>query len=92
MQINGCCCHVQLISCGLLSVGHGAVTLNRAVRCFATVLHIGKTYSVTATAPVPLALRCFGAVGIAISIILFGWRFVPMSGQFLICISMQQEL
>lgn len=63
-------------------MGHGAVTFNRAVSSFAAILHIGKTYSVTADAPVPLALHFVGAAGIAISIVFLGWRLVPVAGWF----------
>ena len=61
-------------------MGHGAVTFNRAVSTFASILQIGKIRSVTASAPVPLEMRFIGAAGIAISILLLGWRLVPVTG------------
>lgn len=71
---------LQTWTCALLSMGHGAATFNSAVTCFAIMLNFGKTYSVTASSPIPLHLRIVGGVAVALGVVVGGWLLVPVSG------------
>ena len=61
-------------------MGHAAGTLQVAANGFATMLHIYTTGYVSVDSPITLALRGVAAVGMALGILLAGWRLVPVSG------------
>ena len=61
-------------------MGHAAGTLQVAANGFATMLHIYKTGYVSVDSPITLSLRGIAAAGMALGILLAGWRLVPVSG------------
>ena len=63
-------------------MGHAAGTVEIAANCFATMLHIYKTEEVHGSAEIILRVRLIGAVGMALGILVGGWRLVPVSGRF----------
>lgn len=84
---------LQLVTCCLLSMGHAAGTVEIAANCFTTMLHIYKTEEVHGSAEIILRLRLIGAVGMALGILVGGWRLVPVSGRVCMAqLSVQQRL
>ena len=74
---------LQFITCCLMSMGYAARTVGVAGNCFATMLQIYNTKQVQGDAEIGWTLRLFGAAGIAVGILLGGWRLVPVSGLLL---------
>ena len=62
-------------------MGYAAGTVQVAGNCFAHMLHLYKTGEVQGSVELIIHLRLIGAVGMAVGILLGGWRLVPVSGQ-----------
>lgn len=71
---------LQILTCCLLSMGHAAETVGFAANCFVTTLQILKTGQVQSDAEIPWPVRFTGAAGMAVGILLGGWRLVPVLG------------
>ncbi|DBA83573.1 TPA: hypothetical protein ACH3X2_006488 [Trebouxia sp. C0005] len=80
MPAEFCFARLQLVTCCLLSVGHAAGTMQTAANGFATMLQIYKAEYVSQESPINIRLRGIAALGMALGILLGGWRLVPVSG------------
>ncbi|DBA79747.1 hypothetical protein WJX77_003194 [Trebouxia sp. C0004] len=80
MPAEFCFAKVQLVTCCLLSAGHAAGTMQTAANGFATMLQIYKLEYVSSESPISVGLRGIAALGMALGILLGGWRLVPVSG------------
>ncbi|DBB04960.1 TPA: hypothetical protein ACH3X3_010239 [Trebouxia sp. C0006] len=80
MPAEFCFAKMQLVTCCLLSAGHAAGTMQTAANGFATMLQIYKVEYVSQESPINIGLRGIAAVGMALGILLGGWRLVPVSG------------
>ncbi|DBA79742.1 hypothetical protein WJX77_004526 [Trebouxia sp. C0004] len=70
----------QVITCTIISMAYGANNARASVGMYTLMYHIHTTNSVTGVAPISLALRVIGAVGVSLGTLLCGSRLVPVTG------------
>ncbi len=71
---------MQIITCTLISIAYGANNARASVGVFSLMHHIHTTKIVSGVAPISLALRGVGAVGMSLGTLLCGFRLVPVTG------------
>jgi len=71
---------MHIITCCLLSMGHAAGTVQIAANSFATMVHVYQMGYVSSESPISTFMRGIAALGMALGILLGGWRLVPVSG------------
>ena len=62
-------------------MGHAAASVQTVANAFAVMLAIYKTGNVSLESPLNSKIRAIVAVGMALGILLAGWRMVPVSGK-----------
>ncbi len=71
---------MQIITCTLISIAYGANNARASVGMYTLLYHIHTTSTVTGVAPISLALRGVGALGMSLGTLLCGFRLVPVTG------------
>ena len=72
-------------------MGHAAASVQTVANAFAVMLAIYKTGNVSLESPLNSKIRAIVAVGMALGILLAGWRMVPVSGKSCLMHAGQQQ-
>ncbi len=71
---------MQVITCTIISIAYGANNARTSVGMYTLMYHIHSTGIVTEVAPISVALRAVGAVGMSLGTLLCGYRLAPVTG------------
>jgi len=71
---------MQIITCTLISIAYGANNARASVGMYTLLYHVHTTSTVTGVAPISMALRGVGALGMSLGTLLCGFRLVPVTG------------